>query len=312
MTDKQKKWWEWFRGWRIPGYWNTSSRVKFLIYAVLGICMYLLLMGSVLPEKYDIDVGSISPESIVATVDRIDHVATEQEKEGAAGAAQEQDTKDEKTTDEQVEKINRLFIDARRNVEDESLSENERITNLADKLPFDLSDEALLKLVRISADELVQTQSTTRQIVQDVLGSGVSEADVDSARSKIDQQLVTANLGSNARFVAREVARAAIVANMVPDHAKTEAMREAAAESVEPVRINRGDTIVYKGERVTETQYRQLKELGLLNESGQVWPYIGLIIFIMLLLAYLYFFTEKIKLGLQMDNTKLLMFVLIF
>ena len=169
MTDKQKKWWEWFRGWRIPGYWNTSSRVKFLIYAVLGICMYLLLMGSVLPEKYDIDVGSISPESIVATVDRIDHVATEQEKEAAAAAVPEQYTKDEKITDEQVEKINRLFIDARRNVEDESLSENERITNLADKLPFDLSDEALLKLVRISADELVQTQSTTRQIVQDVV-----------------------------------------------------------------------------------------------------------------------------------------------
>src|SRR5690625_5264625 len=132
MTGKQKKWLEWFRGWRIPGYWNTSSRVKFLLYAVLALCLYVLLMGSVLPEQYDIQVGSVSPESIVATVDRIDQVATEQAKQEAAAQVPEQYKKDEQITDEQIEKVNRLFIDARRNVEDESLSEIERIKNVAD------------------------------------------------------------------------------------------------------------------------------------------------------------------------------------
>lgn len=312
MTDRQKKWLEWLRGWRIPGYWNTSSRVKFLLYALLAICLYVLLMGSVLPERYDIKVGSISPESIVAPVDRIDQVATEQAKQEAAAEVPKQYKKDEQVTDEQVEKMNRLFIDARRNVEDDSLSEEERMKNLRDRQPFELSDEVLLKLVRISADELVKTQATARNIVQDVLESGVKESEVHEARNRIDQQLVTANLGSNARFVAREVARQAIVANVVYDEAKTEAVREAAAESVEPIRINRGDTIVYKGEEVTQAQYRQLKELGLLNESGLWLPYIGLVIFIMLLLTFLYFSAEKVKLELHADNTKLLMFVLIF
>lgn len=312
MNDKKKDWLKGFREWRIPGYWNTSSRVKFLLYAVLALCLYGLLMGTVLPEQYDIEVGSTSPETIVAPVDRVDLVATEQAKKDAAEAVPKQYKKDEQVTDEQVEKINRLFIDARRNVEDESLSETERIENLADGQPFDLSDEALRKLVRISADELVQTQSTTRNIVQDVMSSGVRESEVEEARGRVDQQLVTADLGSNARFVALEVARKAIVANVVYDEAKTEAVREAAAESVEPIRINRGDTIVYKGEDVTEQQYRQLKEFGLLNESGQPWPYIGLAIFIMLLLAFLYFSIEQVKLGLHVSNTRLLMLVLIF
>ena len=312
MNSKKKNWLEGIREWRIPGYWNTSSRVRFLLYAVLALCLYGLLMGSVLPEQYDIEVGSSSPETIVAPVDRVDQIATELAKEEAAAAVPEQYKTDEQVTDDQVEKINRLFIDARRNVADESLSEQERMQNIADRQPFDLSDEALRKLVRIAADELVQTQSTTRNIVQDVMNSGVGEAEVEDARGRVDQQLVTADLGSDARFVAREVARLAIVSNVVYDEAKTNAVREAAAESVEPIRINRGDTIVYKGEEVSEQQYRQLKELGLLNESGQLWPYIGLILFVMLLLAFLYFSIEQAKLGLHGDNTRLLMLVLIF
>ena len=311
MNGKKRNWLQGIREWRIPGYWNTSSRVKFLLYAVLGLCMYSLLMGSVLPERYDVKVGSISPETIVAPVDRIDQVATEQAKEEAARAVPRQYKTDEQVTDEQVEKINRLFLDARRNAEDDSLSEEERVENIRDRQPFDLSDETLKRLARISADELVQTQSTTRNIVQDVMNGGVDESGLEEARNRVDQQLVTADLGSDARFVAREVARQAIVTNVVYDEARTAAMREAAAESVEPVRINRGDTIVYEGEEVSEQQYRQLKELGLLNESGRLWPYIGLTIFIMLLLAFLYFSIDQVKQDLHRDNTRLLMLVMI-
>lgn len=312
MNGDKKDWFKGVREWRIPGYWNTSSRVKFLLYAVLALGMYGLVMGSVLPEQFDIEAGSISPETIVAPVDRVDQVATEQAREEAAAAVPEQYKTDDQVTEEQVEKINRLFLDARRNAEETSFSEKERIQNLNDRLPFDLSEEGMRKLVRIAADELVQTQSITRNIVQDVMNSGVKEEKTAEARDRVDRQLVTADLGSDARFVAREVARLAIVPNVVSDEAKTEAMREAAAESVEPVRINRGETIVYKGERVTEQQYRQLKELGLLNESGLWWSYIGLIIFIMLLLAFLYFSIEQLQVGLHADNTRLLMLVLIF
>lgn len=311
MIKSKANWWQRLRNWRIPGYWNTSARVKFLLYAVLAICLYTLLMGSVLPEQYDIEVGTVSPETIVAPVDRIDQVATEQARADAAESVPQQFKRDDSVTDERVEKINRLFIDARRNVEDDSMSESERMQNVADRQSFDLSDEALRKLVRISPDELVKTQATTRNIVQDVMGGGVAEEELEDARGRVDRQLVTANLGSNARFVAREIAHEAIVPNVVPDEEKTEAVRSAAAESVDPVRINRGDTIVYKGEEVSEHQYRQLKELGLLNDAGQLWQHIGLAFFIMLLILFLFFTVEHLKRSLHNDNTRLLMLMII-
>lgn len=296
---------------RIPGYWNTSFRVKLLLYGGLAIGLYVLLMGSVLPEQYDLRIGSKSPETIVAPVDRVDQTATDEARKEAAKSVPRQYKVDDNVTTEQVEKINRLFIDARRNVEDETLSERERIQNLKDRLPFDLSDEALLKIVRISPDELVDAQSTARHIVQDVMSSGVDKAEVDGAAERIDQQLVTSNLGHNARFVVREVARGAIVPNVVYDEAKTEAMREAAAESVEPVRINRGDAIVYKGELITEQQYRQLMELGLLNDSKTLLPYVGLTLFILLLIFLLFFAVEQEKPDVHRDNTQLFMLVII-
>lgn len=299
------------RPWRLPGYWNTSLRVKFSLYVLLGICMYALLIGNVLPERYELSEGSESPETIVAPVDRIDEKATEEARSEAAATVPLQHKIDEQVTTNQVEKINRLFIDARRNVDDKALTERERIENIADRAAFDLSDEVLLKMVRISGDELVTTQAMTRRVVQDVMSSGVSEQEGDEAKKRIDQQLVTSNLGSNARFVAREVARQAIVVNIVYDKAKTEAMRQAAADSVEPVRINRGDPVVFKGELITQQQYRQLTELGLLNDAKNIWPYVGLALFIMLMLAFLYFSIHTAKHSFTLDNTRLSMLVLI-
>ncbi|WP_276308566.1 HD family phosphohydrolase [Thermoflavimicrobium daqui] len=253
----------------------------------------------------------ISRETIISPVTKIDEVATKEARERAANAVEPQYHKDEKITENQIKLIDNIFADARRNIADKSLKEEEKIANLKDAISKDLSQEFYLKLVRIPPEELQSLRLETRNIVNEILADGIKQENLADKRDLVDRRLTLSSLSSNARFIVRELARKCIIVNEVYDEKKTEKMREVARDEQEVVQIRKGQILVSVGEEITKDQYRKLQVLGLIKQKNNPWPYLGLALIIGLMITLLYFYIRRFHSYMHQDPAKLLMFVLV-
>ncbi|SFJ08844.1 HD family phosphohydrolase [Thermoflavimicrobium dichotomicum] len=292
-------------------YLQYKKYIPFVLYAIFGVAFYLLLLNHVLPKQYELKPGMVSKETIIAPVTKIDEVATKQARNRAAAAVPDQYYKDDKITENQIKLIDNIFADARRNITDKSLKEEEKISNLKDAISKDLSQEFYLKLVRIPPDELQNLRMETRNIVNEILSDGVKQENLAEKRDLVDRKIALSSLSSNARFIVRELARKCIIVNEVYDEKKTEKMREVAREEVEAIQIRKGQIIVSAGEEITTDQYRKLQVLGLIKEKNNPWPYLGLALLTGLMLKLLFFYIRRFHPKMHEDHPKLLMFILI-
>jgi cyclic-di-AMP phosphodiesterase PgpH len=293
--------------------WRKSVCLRLGLYGMMALCCYVLLMGDVMPQQYgNLSPGQVSDQTIVSPVTKVDTAATEEAKEQAAQSVGPQYAVDDQMTDRQLNSLDAIYADIRRNLADASLSEKEKVERLKDRLPSGLSDEFYRKLVRINTDQLTDMRLTSRDILRSVLSEGVREDEVEKKRDEVDRALVTSALGSHARFVVRDLVRTMIIPNELYDAERTEKLREAARESVEPVPIRKGETIVAEGDVVTADQHRKLEELGLLRDSIRWWPYIGLILLVCVIIGLLYAFVHRFRPDLHQDNVKVLMLHTVF
>src|SRR5690606_29648879 len=72
----------------------------------------------------------------------------------------------------------------------------------------------------------------------------------------------------------------------------TKLKREKAKEAVQPVMIRQGQIIVQEGQVINKEIFEQLQVVGLLDDSFNVYPYIGLFILIVFLTGFLAYFIE--------------------
>ncbi|MDR6225045.1 HD family phosphohydrolase [Desmospora profundinema] len=302
----------WRKRFRFPASWRTSRRVRFLLYAGLGLFCYLLLMEDVLPQQYDLTPGSVASEAIVSPVTKVDQEATERAREQAAESVGKQYQVDEQLTERQLKRLDTVFSDVRRNLSDDSLSEKEKIANFKDIVPVEMSEEFYLKLARLEAEQLTEMRIVGRDILHDTLSEGVKEDEVEAKQDQVDRALVTSTLAADARFVVRELTREMILPNELFDRERTEKLQDAARDSVEPIPIRKGETIVAAGDVITDDQYRQLQELGVLRDRDNPFPYIGLGLLISLVIGLLAWFTHRFQVEGYRDNLKTLMLVSVF
>ena len=167
--------------------WRSSAWVRFAFYGLIGIISYFLLLNPVLPKQYDLKPGTVSPETIVAPVTKIDQKATEQVREEAAQSVPLQYRKDEQITSRQLERLERIF-DQIRGKAAESASEKEKIEQLRALIPS-MSDDFYRTLVRIPEKEIPEMRSASREVLQQVLSEGVRPAQLVQKREKAGQML---------------------------------------------------------------------------------------------------------------------------
>lgn len=289
-------------------FFRKSRRIRYFIYAIVVIAFYLLLMEPLLPKKYHIEEGKKSKETIFAPVTIVDKTATERAKEKAMKDVEPQFRTDEELMNLQIEKIDRFFSETRKVLTNSSYKPETKIAKIKGSSPFSLSDETLDKLVLITPEQLTDLRLVTREIVYDILRNGVKASELAQKRDLVDNSLITSTLSSDARVIAREIARASIVPNKIYDPERTQALKKAAEDSIKPILINKGQVIVAADEVVTHDQYQKLKELGFIHTGVDVGPYVGLALLVLLTSAvgiyYLYRFHQQI----HRDNLKLAMF----
>src|SRR5699024_1084897 len=212
----------------------------------------------------------------------------EQEKEDL-----EDKNKDEQTTLTDVEKVKKL----------------EEI--LSPYITENLNDRVFRQLIKLKPKERDEGKDLLIPPLQDILNGGVRAENVKTATEELQQIIKYTNLNENLKQALIDLSEFAIVPNAFFDSEATKTARKEASRGVEPVMINAGEVIVREEQIITNEIYEELKLAGLLNKDRNIYPVVGLIIFILLMLGIIGYEMNMLAKKSQLDKGKIISIILI-
>lgn len=258
------------------GFWSLRTLI-----CLLGSLMILLLfLLAIVPVRYSISVGTVPTHTITANRDVVDEITTEQLRKAAAAAVVPSYYYAEGVTEAVLADFDKLFGQFDAAIQYSETLENYGPTRAytAEELTYartiltdlDLRDYQLRTLLNTSRTDLTSLRETIYAALQNAMSSSVMEGHETEAVSSI-MQIIGYRVDNTSLLlnVVQPMLREVIQPNMVIDQAATEAARQLARDSVEPIVYKQGQNIVVKGEgRVEKYQYDMLANLGLLSDAS--------------------------------------------
>ncbi|MBO4897838.1 MAG: HDIG domain-containing protein [Clostridia bacterium] len=245
-----------------------KKQLNYVIQAICIALMTVIIIKGIIPQKYDINVGDISPADIYATRSVEDRIETEKRREKAAEAVETKYEIDYDVSQKNKDKLEEYFKEkeAERTAEDTANAQDEYCLTL-------------------SADRFEEFKSTLTEIHEAIMDRGVrnKEEAIEEAKKQVYERL-----GDNGAVeAAGEIFGETIDVNASESEEKTQEEKERVKASVPSVIYKENEKIVGRGEAVTESQYAVLAELGLVSgvESMRIWQIIGAILFVLICVA---------------------------
>ena len=273
---------------RIRGPWERYSGVRRAIWGVLfaGL-LAVLLAGSFIPDRLNLEVGQPAPHVIKAPRDFVDTVGTDRLRQEAAADipdVYDQDPSVNRDIQETVEARFAQLDDIRAawqaalegdDVDREQLLE-EKSQEMEELFGVDASPDAWEQLLDMGLISLRRLESNVQALVADVMNDGVKPDGVEAARDRVRQEADRLDLASpEIQDLAGEIAASVVRPNLFFNPDKTEERRREAMDEVDPVVIARGVTIVRDGELLTEDDLIRLKDAGLMRDETDVQGLLG-------------------------------------
>lgn len=300
----------------------------FLIIVLLctGVLQFLLMVNTVRGETYDIQSFQLATETIRAIKTIEDTEKTEKERLAAEQAVEpvyEFDDEIAKHRVALIDSIYEILIDVRNEIaeSDKTFKKDEQIQLLRSKLKeitesqsdLKLTDEQLWSLMIIDKNELSKAHSILTNLINETLATPIKKENVTTVRNDIEAKIredQSISQSITSAFVT--IGRVAIVETEILDVKKTEERIKQARASVEPTRILQGQIIVQEGQLIDREIYRQLELLGMTNNKATIKPVMGLVILILLQMAFLYFLFDRSHLSVNKKRKQLLVTVIVY
>lgn len=235
-----------------------------------GITAFVIIFGvffvSLVPQSVRLEVGDVSSVNVKAPSEVIDDAATErlrQEKAETVSKVYDNDPKVLVDIRGQIAAFRKAIADT---AADPDSSTQEVIQALRAYLADDASDGDIIATVAAGGTVLDQAFVKLDEVVSEPLTLGLKPENLDKAKNEIRDDLlrdpdipnhVAVTLGS---FVTKN-----LVPNMTYNEEESQRRLKEALDSVEPVRIRRGQFIVREGDVVTEDQMAILTKLGMVG-----------------------------------------------
>ncbi len=285
--------------------WLHSVDAKCTLVVLLGsLVLYAMFVAVSAPERYDVQVGTISRHTITATKDVVDEITTEERRQAAADAVEPTYHLKEGASEEVLATMASIF-DEMRTVQQYGLTlrqDDEEETDVRTRTftdseleyarglmnVFTPSNYQLTTLLRTSTEDFDTMVSTVTTAVENTLNTTIREGQVSQSIQTILQIVgykVETSLFQN---IVPSVLRASVKPNMVIEQDATEQSRQKAMDAVEPVTFLQGQNIVLEGERVTANQVAVIEALGLLDNNTIDWTiYLGTAIMLVITIGVL-------------------------
>lgn len=285
----------------LSNYFRLSvATVSFII---MGIILFSLLVSNVTPNVVDVNVYERAPRDIQSPITIPLEDQTEARKRLAEESVKNEYTFNKDLALLQAEAMKDLIdIVITINKSEEKKSDGEAPLTIDQKLEqikttidkSDISDETYTALAKASETELNNMKNLGPDVVNKVLSNPIMVEEVEEARNEAVQLIrESSNLSYSLRNATEEITRSFIIANRTLDPEKTRQKRKEASDKVEEVFIREGEVLVKSGSVITPEVYDRLKKVGLLDQEMKTYPYYGLFLFVLIVMAGLYYFMKE-------------------
>lgn len=287
-----------------------------IILLIIGLVLFFSMYSNVKPAQLDVEKFSIAKETIRSPITIEDKEQTEKKRNEVVSQVKPQYVLKQEYAQNRVDLIRSIFdsaIDLQKEIENNKLAEetnsentaaaelneDEKIKWLKERLTKtvinDLSDSTLKALVNHNDTELSIASDAAVTAVNKVMTDRISASEVENSKKKVEDQIRYISLPQDLKNATIELGRYAIIQNEYYDPEATEELRKQASENVEPIRILQGQIIVEEGQLIDQEVYRQLQLLGLLDNDSTIKPYIGLSIFVFILVSLIFSYFRRNK-----------------
>jgi len=293
------------------------------LYAVLAVVLFVALYSNVKPETLDIELFTVSDETIYAPATVEDKVETERKRQEAYDSVEDQYVLKKEITEKQVDLISSIFdtvIEVRKEVAANSDSAKPTVEEQVDKVQEKLTPsinkkipgETFLPLLETTDDEVVLAKDAVVTVVNNVMSKEIPIVQLTEAKKQVEEELQYTSMRTEIMESAIFLARFAITPNYVFDLTATEEQRQLAIDGVKEAQIKQGQILVEENELINREIYRKLGLVGLLDDQQSIKPFLGLGIFVLLIISGVVYFFEKKDSPISKKNNFLLLYCLIF
>lgn len=304
---------------------QNTKVISLIVLICIFLLTYFVTIANLTPEKYNIQVGSVATETIEATKDIVDSYTTDLNKKAASDSVNTKYTQDNTAQTAYVANET-TFFDGLISLK---TKEYALITARAQEKGTSVKPISEINLASYMTDADYNTLKTvtgiemTKDEVKNALN--MSDADIEKLRTYVKEQTAKVYItGIKEEAISQQVETtlgdiktkysslynklssslktfltAYLKPNIVEDVEATKLAKQEAEDAVNPVTFQKGQTIVRKGDIVTEAQYSVIDDLGLINNSSiDLSLYAGVGLYIAVLLAvlayYLYHYEKKL------------------
>ena len=286
---------------------------RLLIMIVTFLCVFFILLSSVVPKKYELNVGDIAEADIKAPRETIDEYATAVKLNEAIKNVDKQYTKKNEVKQTAIDNINKIFrdiLDSRKSPEGDVIKINRIFNNL------DVEYEEAKKIYNLSEDKVYSYNKILNDILEDIYDNNniiENKDDLDNTKEIAKNAIEKSGIDSQLKTIFVKIVSSQIKPNFFYDEEKTNEKLEEVKKNVEQVTIKKNQIIVKDGEPVTESQIEILESLGLLSASGETMAmfllFVILALFVMLILIVQYVYISKYTKLIEGNKVKNLMLI---
>lgn len=295
-----------------------------LLYAILAIVLFVALYSNVKPETLDIELFTVSEETIYAPTTVEDKVETERKRQEAYDSVEDQYVLKKEISEKQVDLISSIFdtvIEVRKEVagtqDSTKMTLEKQVEEVQEKLTASINSkipgETFLPLLETTDDaEVVLAKDAVVTAVNNIMSKEIPIVQLTEAKKQVEEELQYTSMRTEINESATFLARFAITPNYVFDLEATEELRQSASDEVKEAQIKQGQILVEENELINREIYRKLGLVGLLDDQQSMKPFLGLGIFVLLIISGVVYFFEKKDSPISKKNNFLLLYCLIF
>ena len=258
---------------------QTSIRPRLYFFLLLLVAAGLSLIALVLPELFPLSVskiqsGQVASQDFLAPQDLTyeSQVLTEQQRETAARAVPSIFTPpDTNVARQKLDELRAALSYIATVRADPYASAERKFADLAALEGIHLSQEAAETILALHDSRWQAVQQEAIAVLEQVMRATIREDRLEEARRNIPT-LVSLTLPENQAALVTELVAAYVTPNSFYSETLTEAAREKARQSVQPVSrtYKAGETIVQRGQIISPATLEALQELGL-AQSQFTW-----------------------------------------
>lgn len=300
--------------------WKSKWIIILFPLGLLAIFLFLITLNNVHTETYDIERFNIAKETIRSPVTIENEQETARKTRETVQAVEDRFSISGEITAERIEYIEEIF-DAVSTLEEENKERNKKTKDDSEPVPLTnpekvqrlkqilsedivdaINDRTLAQLVEMPKEERKASQALLVASLEAVLDNGVRTENLESATANVQESIKYSKIDEKFKEVLNDLGKFAVVENSFFDADETGDARKEAASSVEPVVIRAGEVIVREGHTITNEIYEELKRVGVMDKDRNLYPVIGLALFILLICGVITFEMNRMAILNKLDK----------